>query len=294
MEARGEMSSGDKEMDFFGHLDELRTRILRSLLYIALGMAVAWFVRTQLVELLRYPLEEGIRRAHLDANTVHVVGPKVQTAFVFAIQVALFGGIIIAFPFVAFEAWQFIEPALLPREKKWAYFVLPASILLFVGGVVFCYVITPIGVGFLLSFNPQLHIEPYLNLTDYLYFVLKLIIIFGLVFQLPLVIMFLTHVGILNAAWLWSKWRHALVAILILAAIVTPTTDFATMLLLAGPVMGLYMVSIALAKMIETRKQRREAEEAGADEESIPAESPEGAEPIDQPTPEDEGPADID
>ena len=288
------MSSGDKEMDFFGHLDELRTRILRSLLYVVLGMGVAWFVRTELVEVLRYPLEEGIRRAHIDPNTVHLVGPKVQTAFVFAIQVALFGGILIAFPFVAFEAWQFIEPALLPREKKWAYFVLPASVLLFVGGVVFCYAITPIGVGFLLSFNPQFNIEPLLNLTDYLYFVLKLIIIFGLVFQLPLVIMFLTHVGILNAAWLWSKWRHAMVAILILAALVTPTTDFATMLLLAGPVMGLYMVSIALAKVIETRKRRREAEEATADEASVPGPPAEGPTPADEPTPIDEEPADID
>ncbi|MFQ6097285.1 MAG: twin-arginine translocase subunit TatC [Armatimonadota bacterium] len=264
--------AGEKEMDFFGHLEELRTRILRSLVYIALGMVLAWFIKDELVEVLRYPLEEGIRRANLDPNDVHLVGPTVQTAFLFAIQVALFGGIVLAFPLVAFEAWKFIEPALLPNEKKWAYLVLPASVTLFAAGAVFCYKIAPLGVGFLLSFNPQLGVEPYLSLKEYFYFVLKLIVIFGLVFQLPMVIMFLTQVGILNAAWLWAKWRHALVVIMVLAAIVTPTTDFATMMLLTGPVMGLYMISIGLAKMIEVRKDRleRESEETNAGEAAAP------------------------
>ncbi len=260
------MRRDPREMDFFEHLEELRNRILRSLAYLIVGMVVAWFLREDIFAFVRHPLDVAIDpSAWPPGREPDLIGDKVTTGFVFAFQVAFFGGIMLAFPLIALEAWLFIEPALLDHERKYALIVLPFSVLLFVGGVGFCYTIAPIGIKFLLGFQKGFEMRPLLNLVEYMRFIIRLFIIFGLVFQLPLVLMFLSFVGLVSSRQLIEKWRYAVVAIFIIAAIATPTTDPFTMTVMAGPVVALYGLSILLAMLVERGRRRREAEEAEAE-----------------------------
>lgn len=254
-----------KELDFFEHLDELRSRLIRSFIYIIIGMIFVWFIREDLFLLIKAPLWQGAERAGFHPNDptindIMIVGDRVTSGFVFSLQLAFFGGIFVAFPLIALEAWLFIEPALLEHERKYVLIILPFSVILFVAGVVFCYLIAPLGIAFLLKFQKDMGMTPVLNVIEYMRFILRLLLIFGLVFQLPLVLMFLSFVGLISSQQLISKWRYAVVAIFVIAAVATPTTDPFTMTILALPVMLLYAVSIVLAKVVEKRSRREEEE----------------------------------
>lgn len=260
-----------KELDFFEHLEELRSRILRSAAYIIIGMIIVWFMRHDLFLMVKAPLWDGAERAGFHPNDpaindIIVAGDRVTSGFIFSLQLAFFGGILVSFPAMALEAWLFIEPALLDHERKYVLVILPFSVLLFVAGVVFCYLIAPLGIAFLLKFQMDMGMTPVLNVIEYMRFILRLLLIFGLVFQLPMVLMFLSFVGLVSSRQLIDKWRYAVVAIFLIAAIATPTTDPFTMTILAVPVMLLYGLSIVLAIVVE--KRRRSAEE----EEDEPAE----------------------
>lgn len=258
-----------REMDFFTHLDELRGRIIRCFIYVLVGMGAAWFFKEQIMEVIRFPLDHAITRAKLPLDEVVIFSPSVMGAFSYAIQLALFGGLLFAFPLVALEAWLFIEPALYPHEKKYVYIVLPASIILFGGGVSLCYAVAPMVFGFLLSFNERLGVEAILDVSKYVWLLMRLLLSFGIVFQLPLVITFLARIGLVTHTGLLSKWRHAVVIILVGAAIITPTPDPFNMSLLAGPVMVLYALSILLAKIFG---RPRETYDSGAEAASAPPE----------------------
>jgi sec-independent protein translocase protein TatC len=260
------MARDPREMDFFEHLEELRNRMLRSLAYLIVGMIVAWFVREQIFNFVRQPLAVGMSMVTWpEGQEPKLMGPQVTTGFVFAFQVALFGGLLFAFPLILLEAWLFIEPALLDHERKYALVVLPFALALFAGGVAFCYKIAPVGIAFLLKFQKGFEMTPLLNLADYMRFIMRLFIIFGLVFQLPLVLMFLSFVGLVSSDQLIQKWRYAVVAIFVVAAVATPTTDPFTMTIMAGPVIVLYGLSIILARLVERARRRREAAEAEAE-----------------------------
>jgi sec-independent protein translocase protein TatC len=275
-----------REMDFFEHLDELRNRIIRCFIYVLAGMGAAWFLKVQIMDIIQSPLQQAIARAGLPQDMeVVVFGPSVMSGFSYAIQLALFGGLLFAFPLIALEAWLFVEPALYAHEKKYVYIVLPSSIILFGTGVMLCYSVAPLVFGFLLGFFQDLEIEPILDISKYIWLLMRLLLSFGIVFQLPLVITFLARIGLVTHTGLLSKWRHAVVVILVASAIITPTPDPINMSLLAGPVVGLYLLSILLAKIFgrprETYDSAPEApspapepapgkssEDAGAEDES--------------------------
>jgi len=256
-----------KELDFFEHLEELRARIIRSAIYVIIGMIIVWFIHKDLFEVVKAPLWAGAQRAGFHPNDpkindIMVVGNTVTAGFVFALQISFFGGLLVAFPLMALEAWLFIEPALLDHERKYVLIILPFSVALFVAGVVFCYIIAPLGIAFLLRFQKDMGMTPVLNVIEYMRFILRLLLVFGLVFQLPLVLMFLSFVGLVSSKQLLDKWRYAVVAIFIIAAIATPTTDPFTMTIMAVPVMLLYGLSILLARIVEKRSREEEKEPA--------------------------------
>ncbi|MFQ6131220.1 MAG: twin-arginine translocase subunit TatC [Armatimonadota bacterium] len=265
-----------KELDFFEHLEELRSRILRSAAYIIIGMIIVWFMRHDLFLMVKAPLWDGAERAGFHPNDpaindIIVAGDRVTSGFIFSLQLAFFGGILVSFPAMALEAWLFIEPALLDHERKYVLVILPFSVLLFVAGVVFCYLIAPLGIAFLLKFQMDMGMTPVLNVIEYMRFILRLLLIFGLVFQLPMVLMFLSFVGLVSSRQLIDKWRYAVVAIFLIAAIATPTTDPFTMTILAVPVMLLYGLSIVLAIVVEKRRRSAEEEEDEPAEPTKPA-----------------------
>jgi len=263
-----------KEMDFFEHLDELRGRIIRCVIYVLVAMSVAWLFKGEIMRIVQTPLDQAVARASIPDEMVKVVGPSPMSGLMYAIQLALFGGLLFAFPLLALEAWLFIEPALYRHEKKYAYIVLPASITLFAGGVTLFYLISPIIFGFLLKFFVEFGMMAWMNIADYVKLLARLVLACGLVFQLPLVITFLARVGLVDHRMLLSKWRHAIVIILVASAIITPTPDPFTMSALAGPIIGLYMLSIGLAWIFGRPRAPRDPEDEMPEPEPDPESEP--------------------
>ncbi|MGD9519123.1 MAG: twin-arginine translocase subunit TatC [Armatimonadota bacterium] len=261
------------EMGFWDHVEELRQRILRGLAYVAVGACIAWFFRSDLLALLQYPALEGARRVGLEDFAFRIF--EAASGFMLMIQIAVVGGIVLASPLITLELWGFLAPALHPHEKRWVLWAVPSATLLFLSGVAICYWIAPAAFAFFLRFNLSLGVSPELTLGPYLYFFLRLILVFGVLFELPLFLMVLAGVGIVTSAGLLRQWRLAIVAVFLVAAIATPTGDALTMTMLAGPMICLYALSIFLVRLVE-QKQPREA--SSQDKPSPP---PEGTGPQD-------------
>lgn len=244
----------DREMPFLEHLEELRRVLLASLGGIALcGVAVYAF--------------SGVV---IDWIVVQHVGSaqfiRPMEAFMARIKISLLLGLIVSLPYVMFQIWNFIVPGLMQNERR---IVLPMaffSTLLFLGGVAFSYfVLTPIMVELLTTGFSTEHVVANITVDYLLDFIIKLAVACGILFQLPLVVALLTLIDLVTPKFLWSKWRHAIVIILILAAVATPG-DGPSQLILAAPIVVLYFLSIVLSMFLvrgsEKRRRLREEEEA--------------------------------
>lgn len=237
------------EMTFLEHLEELRWRLIKSILAVAVGMFVAFPFSSQLVEILTWP------NNHL-ANPPKLIFLKPAGMLMVRFGVAIAAGIILAFPVVFYQIWRFVSPGLLPKEKKLVLPVLAFSTLSFVSGVLFAYfIMIPFILPFLYGLTTQ-NIEPTINISEYIGFVLRIILVSGLVFELPLVSFFLTQVGILRPRFLRKYRRYAIVIIFILAALLTPP-DPGSQLLLAGPLLVLYELSILVSAVVYRRKNKK-------------------------------------
>jgi len=251
-----------KEASFLEHLEELRQRLIRCIIYIAVGMAAAWFVKGQLMDVVRAPLERGAEMAGVHPTLILT---EVAAGLIVSIQVAAVAGIILASPLWLMEAWLFIEPALEDHERRWVVPLLPAAVLLFLSGVVFCYWLSPRAFSILLGFQLKMigtEASPILELRNYLTLFLRLLLVFGAMFELPLVTMFLSAVGIVKSEFLARHWRIAVVLIAVVGAIVTPTPDAVTLSFLLGPMFGLYALSVLLARLVEKGRRKRQSEAA--------------------------------
>ncbi len=246
------MATDDSDrLSFWDHLEELRWRLLRMIIYIVIAAAASWIFREPMLEMLRYPGEAGAKVAGVEDFTFRIF--EAPGGFILMMQIALVAGIIISAPGAIIELWLFVEPALEPHERRWVILVVPLATLLFLLGVVFCYWISPRAFAFFFRFNRSMGVDVELTLTPYLYFLLRLLLVFGIAFELPLVLTFLSAVGIVTQQQLVNWWRHAVLIIAIFAAIATPTTDPATMSFLAGPMIALYLLSVWLAGLFEKK-----------------------------------------
>lgn len=255
------------ELHFWDHLDELRARVLRSIAYICAGAIAGWIYREGILLILQYPAQVAASR--LGTELPFRVFEAAE-GFVIAIQVALLSGVIIASPLVFWEIWRFIEPALENNERKYAIVVLPFASALFLGGIVFCYYVSPNAFAFLFRMNQSVGAGVELKLKPYLWFIMRLLIAFGLAFELPLVTMFLGWLGIVNSRQLLAWWRYAIVAVFGFAAIVTPTVDPVNMAILAGPMLVLYFISILLVHIVQKKRKTADDEaDQGFDSEQV-------------------------
>lgn len=264
-------SSEPQELTFLEHLDELRSRLMRVLVYWLVAASAAWFFRTPLLEILRRPAELGAARAGAEQLPFRIFEPA--GGFMLAMLISLVTGLIVALPLVLIELWGFIKPALEPHERRWFIVVVPAASALFLSGVLFSYWVSPLFFAFLFGINKSMGVESELTLTSYLTFMLKLLLASGLSFQMPLVIAFLSLVGIVKSAWLVAQWRYAIVLIAILAAVLTPSGDPLTMTIFSAPLLLLYFLSIWLVRLIEKARDRAQPREvAPVQAMSVPAE----------------------
>ncbi len=247
----------EKKAELTEHLAELRTRIIRAVVYALVGMAVMYFLYTPVYNLLAAPINEVIaKRAGAQASSGLPSGAVAYTSFTdpffMMLQIVTVGGIVLALPFVVMELWGFVSPALTPTEKRGVHFVAPMSILLFAGGVTCAYLVLRPAVRWFLSYIPPGAVLLQ-NPMVYIVFAVKMLLVFGLIFQLPVVLMFLGKVGIITSALMIKYWRHISVGLFTLAMVVAPSNDPGTMLALAIPLTILFFASIWLVKLVEPK-----------------------------------------
>ncbi len=235
-------------MDFWEHLSELRTRLIRCIIWVSMGAVAVWYFYPSIFNLLSHPIEPFLKEMKGNFIVVGVTEP-----FMIKLELSLIVGAVLASPLVLAEIWGFLAPALRPEEKKWAKLAIFPSALLFLAGVVCAYLVIPPGFRFLLEQSPP-GVTPFLSINNYLMLLAKMFIAFGLFFQLPLLLMFLGILGIVNSSMLWKRWREAIVAIFVIGAIITPTVDIATLCIVSLPIVLLYGLSILLVLIVEKRK----------------------------------------
>ncbi len=241
------------------HLAELRTRIIRACVYAILGMAVMYVFEAPLYHILAAPITDVLARRHaqhLDVNGTPggFVIRNFTDAFFIRLQISVIGGLVLAAPLIVMELWGFISPALTNSEKRGVRFVAPLSVVLFILGVGCAYLVLPMAVRWFLGYlndipGAVLMQDP----LTYVVFAVKMLLAFGLVFQLPVILMFLGKVGILTSAIMVRYWRQIAVGLFTVAMVVAPSNDPGTMLALAIPLTILFFGSIGLVKMVEPK-----------------------------------------
>ncbi|MFN0151493.1 MAG: twin-arginine translocase subunit TatC [bacterium] len=232
-----------KEMPFLEHLEELRRALIDSLWGIVIGSALGWLVAPPLTDFLIRPAGQLVFLGPADALNLRM-------------KVAFFVGLVLASPLVLWKLWHFVAPGLLPLERRVVGPLVAASSVLFVSGLLFAdLVLAPVTFKFLLSFQSE-NLRPLLTAGAYFGFLAKLCIVFGVLFQLPIVIGVLSWVGVLPARFLLARWREAVLLILIAAAVFTPP-DVVSQVVMAGPILILYSISVGIAFIVERRKKGR-------------------------------------
>jgi sec-independent protein translocase protein TatC len=243
-----------KEMPFLDHLEELRWRIIRSLgaLVVGFALALVLVLKFQVIDLLQKPIAPYL-------NGGHLVYTHPGDPFSIVMTAALIIGIIFALPVILYQLWAFLSPALYQHEKKVVIPVLVGAALLFGAGVCLAYfVVVPLTLNFLMTFQSS-SLTAMITASEYFGFVTTLALLFGAVFELPIVIVALSALGIVQARALSRFRKHAVLVIWAVSAIITPGDFLGTTLVLSASLYLLYELSIALAAAIERRRERRQS-----------------------------------
>jgi sec-independent protein translocase protein TatC len=256
----------DRQMPLLDHLVELRNRLMYAAAAIMVGFMVCYFFADHIYGFLVKPLAD----LYQGQTGRRMIYTGLTEAFFTYVQVAFWAGTFLAFPFVATQLWLFIAPGLYRNEKRaFLPFLAATPILFFMGGAMAYYVVFPLAWRFFVSFETpggpgMLPIELEARVGEYLSLVMKLIFAFGLAFQLPVALTLMGRVGLLSAEQLSKNRRFAIVAVFVVAAIITPP-DIISQVTLAIPILALYEISIVAVRMVERRRAEAEAAEAAAD-----------------------------
>jgi sec-independent protein translocase protein TatC len=229
------------------HLEALRSSLIIAFIAILFAAIFCFYFSEQILTTVTLPLR-------LLNEDLIVTG--VTEAFFVKLKISFYSGFVLAFPVVVWALWKFVKPALYPSERKYVYIFLPLAILLFAVGVIFAYFgILPLILNFFIFIAGE-NLETMFKVDQYVSFVLSFTIPFGLVFELPVVVFFLSKLGIIGYKSMARKRKYALLAIVVLAAALTPGPDPISQVLMAGPVYLLYEISIWIAKLAMPRDKR--------------------------------------
>jgi sec-independent protein translocase protein TatC len=250
-------------MTFFEHLSELRKRIINSLISIAIGAFIGVYLSKYLIYWVTKPIIAALSNAKQNPHLFYTHPAGYLNLY---ITLGVYLGIVIASPYVLYQIWLFVAPALYKHERSAISGFVASTFFLFVGGIAFGYkVALPYMLKFLVSFQGNVGpIEPMITTNDYFDLVLMVLLGFGIVFELPILIFFLSLFGIVTPKFLWNNFRYAVLVISIVAAIITPSPDATTMLIFMAPMIGLYIIGIAVSAVVVNRREKRLAAERSA------------------------------
>jgi len=247
-------------MTFFEHLTELRKRIINSLISIGIGAGIGWFVAPYFVNWITKPMLKALSDAHLDPKLVYT-HPAGYLNLLITLSVYL--GLVIASPWILYQIWLFVAPALYRHERKAITGFLFSTVLLFLSGIAFGYFVSmPYVLHFLISFQGP--VVPLISINEYFDLILLVLLGLGLVFELPVLIFILSLFGIVTPKFLMDNFRYAILVIAILAAILTPTPDAMTMLVFMAVLVGLYFLGVGVSWLVVRRREKRLAAPAEA------------------------------
>ncbi len=246
----GIFTDAEFRQQLWQHVEELRAHLIRAVIALAIAVGISFFYTEQIIHYLAQPVGGLDKLIAIEVT---------ETIGVF-MRVAMFSGIAIAVPYIAFEMWLFASPGLKPRERKMGLAGIPLAAIFFIGGAAFTfYVMLPAALPFLTSF---LGVTTELRPNSYFGFVTGLMFWIGLFFEFPLVIYVLSVIGIIEPHMLWQQWRLAVVVITIIAAAITPTVDPINQSLVMAPMIILYFFSIGLSQIAyKARKRRADAQQ---------------------------------
>lgn len=248
-------------MSLLEHLQELRKRIVYSLLSIGVGFGVAYGFHDHIAALMIEPITRALNAHHLPTKLAYL---NPMDPFNFYLKIGLFGGIIVASPFILYQVWLFISPGLYQHEKRYVVPFMSATVGLFLAGAYFGYqFVYPGALTFLIGYGSQF--KPVVTINEYMELFLTVILGLGIVFELPILVFFLSLFGIVTSRWLWKNIRYAILVIFIVAGIITPTPDPLSMCIFATPMLLLYLISIFVAHVVhpDYRKRKKAKQEAG-------------------------------
>ena len=240
------MNEAEKQ-PFMSHLEELRTRLIYCVIAVAIGFVVGYVFSEDLFEILMSPLREQL------PENGKLIFTGLPEMFLTYFKTALIAGILLSSPVIFYQLWMFVAPGLYRKEKQYVIPFVFSSSILFIGGALFGYLIVfPLGFHFFLGFANE-YIQALPSVQQYFSFSIKLLLAFGIVFELPVVIFFLARIGIVTADFLKKKRKYALLLTFVIGAVLTPP-DPMSQLMMAVPLIILYEVGIVIARIAEKKE----------------------------------------
>jgi sec-independent protein translocase protein TatC len=246
-------------MGFLEHLEELRRRVIYSLIAVGVGFFACWGYAEKIYGVMQRPIMDALQHNGLSEKLVYL---NPTEPFNMYLKVAFLAGLFLTSPFVLYQVWAFISPGLYRHEKRYITPFMVSTVGLFLAGGYFGYkLVYPQALEFLIGYGKQF--QPMITIGEYTDLFLTIIIGMGVIFELPILVFFLSLMGIVTAGWMWRNLRYSILVIFIIAAILTPTTDILNMCIFAAPMVALYVLSIGIAWLVhpKQRKARREKKE---------------------------------
>jgi len=239
-------------MTFWDHLDELRSVIIRSVVVTVVAAAVAFCLKEQLFEIVLAPRTSDFityRLMGVEPFSIHLMNTGLTEQFMIHLKTAMYAGVLVALPYIVYLLFGFVAPALYDNERKYATLLCTSGYLMFMLGTLLNYfLIFPLTVKFLGTYQVSPDVANMLTLQSYMDTMLMMNLVMGIIFELPVVSWILGRMGLVNAKMMRAMRRHAVVAILVVAAIITPTTDAFTLFIVALPIWLLYELSIFIVR----------------------------------------------
>ena len=240
-------------MPLLAHLEELSKRIILSVVGVVAGFFSCWSFADRIFALMQLPIIQALRHHSLGGGLVYL---NPTEPFNLHLEVGFVAGLFVASPFVFYQLWLFVAPGLYRKEKRYVLPFLVGTVALFLAGGLFGYrMVYPASLDFLIGYGQRF--QPMITIGEYTRLFLTIIIGLGLIFEMPILVFFLALMRVITARWMWRNLRYSILAIFVLAAIVTPTTDILNMCLFAAPMVGLYGMSIGVAWLVSRSRTQR-------------------------------------
>src|SRR5580704_14244550 len=239
-------------MPLLAHLEELRKRIICSVLGVLVGLVACWSFADRIFGFMQQPIVGALRHHGIAGGLVYL---NPTEPFNLYLYVSLVGGLFAASPFVFYQLWLFIAPGLYRKERRYVLPFLLTTVGLFAAGGFFGYkMVYPASLDFLIGYGQRF--QPMITIGEYTRLFVTITVGLGLIFEMPILVFFLALMRLITARWMWRNLRYSILVIFVVAAIVTPTADILNMCLFAAPMIALYAISMGVAWMVDPRRER--------------------------------------